>query len=92
MRIRRGAICLIALFVAFLPDGKRLASGSADRIVKLWDAVTGRELATLKEHEAWTFSVAFSPDDKRLATGSSDGTVKLWVAATEQEVLARGKQ
>src|SRR5215510_6026112 len=36
--------------VAFSPDGNRLASGSADQTVKLWDAVSGQELMTLKGH------------------------------------------
>jgi WD40 repeat protein len=78
--------------VTFSPDGKRLATGSFDHTVKLWDAATGQELLTLKGHSVAVFSVAFSPDGKRLATGSFDPPVKLWDAATEQEVSSSSKQ
>jgi predicted NACHT family NTPase len=66
--------------VAFSPDSKRLASGSADQTVKLWDTVTGQEILTLKGNTGGLTSVAFSPDGKRLASASEDGTVRMWDA------------
>jgi WD40 repeat protein/serine/threonine protein kinase len=73
--------------VAFSPDGKRLASGSADSTVKLWDASSGQEILTLKGHSSSILSVAFSPDGKRLASGCWVHTVKLWDASSGQELL-----
>ena len=73
--------------VAFSPDGQRLASASADKTVKVWNAATGQKMLTLKGHTNWVHSVTFSPDGKRLASGGSDHTVKVWDAATGQCLL-----
>jgi WD40 repeat protein len=68
--------------VAFSPDDRRLASGSFDKTVKIWDAATGACVQTLEGHGGRVSSVAFSADDRRLASGSADHTVKVWDAAT----------
>jgi WD40 repeat protein len=59
-----------------------VVSGSDDEIVRLWDAVTGAPLQTLKGHSGWVTPVAFSPDGKMVVSGSRDKTVRLWDAVT----------
>jgi len=69
--------------VAFSPDGRTLASGSADNTIKLWDVATGQELRTLTD-TTQVSSVTFSPDGHTLASGSQDNTIKLWDVASGQ--------
>jgi RNA polymerase sigma factor (sigma-70 family) len=68
--------------VALSPDGKVLASGSADKTIKLWDVKTGQNTATLMGHTDQLCCVALSPDGKTLASGSADETVRLWDVRT----------
>src|SRR5262245_1480646 len=55
--------------VAFSPDSTKLASGSNDHTVKIWDTSSGACLSTLEGHSSRVNSVAFSPDSTKLASG-----------------------
>ena len=69
--------------VAFSPDGTRLATASADKTAKVWDAASGRVLHTLAGHANDVNGVAFSPDGRRLATVSNDKTTRLYAMDIE---------
>jgi general transcriptional corepressor TUP1 len=64
--------------VAISPDGRLVAAGSLDTIVRLWDVETGQLLERLRGHKDSVYSVAFTPDGKGLVSGSLDKTLKYW--------------
>jgi eukaryotic-like serine/threonine-protein kinase len=64
--------------VAWSPDGSRLATGGTEGVVKIWDALSGRQLASLRGHTGELRSVAWSPDGRRLASAGLDRKVKVW--------------
>ncbi|CAA7268959.1 unnamed protein product [Cyclocybe aegerita] len=75
--------------IAFSPDGTCIASGSWDRKIFIWDAVTGMILkGPLEGHTGPVNSVAFSSDDnlKCIVSGSGDKMVRIWDAETGKMV------
>lgn len=76
------------------PDGRYVASASADRSVRIWEvSVTSSgdydlgAFATLNAHTATVWSVAFSPDSRTVASGSWDGTIRIWNVLSGTEVM-----
>ena len=82
-------------FLKFTPDGKRLMTTAMDHTLRIWDATSGRSLASWKLHgDAFVFAI--SPDGKRVALRASQGvgcgmdapTVELWDAESGHQLLS----
>eukprot|EP00092_Neocalanus_flemingeri_P090038 GFUD01114021.1.p1 GENE.GFUD01114021.1~~GFUD01114021.1.p1 ORF type:complete len:465 (-),score=190.35 GFUD01114021.1:10-1404(-) len=63
--------------VSVSPDGGLIATGSQDRLAKLWTTELGL-VTVLRGHSRGVWCARFSPVDRLVATGSADATIKLW--------------
>ncbi len=68
--------------IALAPDGRWLASGGADSVVKIWDIESGLELRALSGHAGWIKSLAISDNGEWIASGSNDRTIRIWNVAS----------
>jgi len=82
------------LAVSLSSDGKWIASGGADKMVKRWDVASGTLAATYEGHTNHVLGVAFDAETSRIATTSADREIKVWDVPTREQdaVLGDKKQ
>lgn len=66
------------LSLDFSPDGKLLASGGADKIARVTDLATGKQVNLFEGHTHHVLGVAFRADGRVLASAGGDGVVLVW--------------
>lgn len=75
--------------LAYSRDGKWLASGGDDHIVRLWDGESGKSVLVMRGHNEGVQAVAFSANGHRVLSGDKSGLVIAWDASNGQKKRER---
>jgi len=75
---------------AWSRDGRRVVTGSDDKTARVWDAASGKLVATLAGHDNGVVDVEFSPDGTRVATSSWAGDARVFDAESGALVASLG--
>ncbi len=78
----------VVVSLAFNTDGRLLAVGTTENVVRLFNATSGGEVSAEVGQKSWVTSIAFSPDGRLGAFGSKDGAVRLFDAASGRSLNA----
>lgn len=72
--------------IAFSPGGEKIATGSVDSTVRIWNVANSWEAAVVEGHVELVTCLTFSLDGSQVASGSYDNTARTWNVASGREV------
>jgi WD40 repeat protein len=82
--IKQGGYWALGLSV----DGKQVIAGGSDKIVRLLDLQTGKQIQQFIGHKAEVWGAALSPDGKRAVTGALDQLLCIWNVESGKQIAA----
>lgn len=68
-------------------DGKYLATGGFDKVIRIWDLQTGENISTLLGHTNSVSSLSFSKNGSRLVSSERGDTIRIWDWKNQREVM-----
>ncbi len=71
-------------------DGKLLATAGGDKLVKIWDLSTRKEISRLEGHTAQVMGVAFNTNSTQLVSAGADKQLKVWDLTTRERIITLG--
>src|SRR5205814_5496144 len=74
----------------FSPDGTQLVTASGDKLIKVWELASKKELARLEGHTAQVLGVAFNTNATQVVSGGVDKEIKVWDIKTREKIISLG--
>ena len=74
----------------FNREGTRLVTAGGDKLIKVWELASRKELARLEGHGAQVLSVAFNPEATQVASGGADQELNVWDVQTGEKLISLG--
>jgi len=68
-----------------------VVTASDDNTARIWDAGTGKLIATLAGHSGVVLNADFSRDGRLVLTNAKDGTARVWATRPMRAVVLRAK-
>ena len=74
----------------FSPDGAQLVTAGGDKLIKVWELASKKELARLEGHSAQVLGVAFNSNATQVVSGGVDKEIKVWDIKTREKIISLG--
>ncbi|PYK58857.1 MAG: hypothetical protein DME21_14780, partial [Verrucomicrobia bacterium] len=74
----------------FSRDGTQLVTAGGDKLIKVWELASRKELARLEGHTAQVLGVAFNTNATQVVSGGADKEIKVWDVKTREKIISLG--